>query len=1120
MTFNLFQAMKKAFIRIVEVVSLMALIGSCAKEISTNEQPIENQKEDTFVMNIIAGNPETKTVVSESGDNYVINWENGNQIAVYEVANGEVQGKTSSAALSLTEPAATATFTLPFTGTPSAPYDYTFIYPASALDKSGAKYRVRLNKNQTFKANSFDPDADILISEHVHEATERPSSRTLKFARIGATGRMVIKAPTTDETVQKITLSTTQGNLSGYYELTPADGTLSAIYSGDKEIVLTPESTTSWSSNIVVWFRCAEITLSKDFTVTVKTNLKTYTKVVDLESASRTLQFAEGKLTKFNVNMTTTTGEANPTVDNGWYVLAAEKDGSYYALSNTANGDRLAKVNLPATFNPSAGFDTDDETIVWKVTNGDGNVTIQAVNNSYLNSRASGALTSNTSQSFTLNEAVTGKYEINSVSHGGIRYNASSSWWGFYTSGKGASMIGDIYFVEANIDKTPVLVINNISLPVNTSASNVEIQPAASKFVSSITVNGVFNEAERTSDCTWASVAYSGGVLKYTVETNDLPDQRIAYVRVTGSNGDGGSQVVDFTITQAGKPSYSNQWALLTEIAQLAVNDKVVIVNTGGTKALGTTQNSNNRNAVDVTLDVTNPHVVNITSEVQQLTVGKSNGNWTFYTGSGYLYAASSSSNYLRTQADNDANGEWTIDLNSSFEAEIVAQGTNTHNRLKNNGTMFACYTTDQTAVKIYKWYPDSTPRTINITSPSNGTVVTDPANTTTTGTLVTITATPNSGFGVYDVAVVDGSSNTVAINQLDATHYTFSMPASDATITVTFKKQSVVTLTYGTDPAHGSISISPASPVFQGETVTVTATPDSGYALSALKYNDGSDHDVLSAMSFTMPGTAVTVTATFAAVPTINMLKTEINDVSAAGVSNANESEVYEFLNGATDANVTVTCDGGVVTSASKNNGGVTYTVASNTGGARSGWIKVKYGSEDPYTVTVNQLAGGETLQYTLDGTKTGGSNGYATESEITQDGVTWKATGNTTVSPWRIGGNGIKSTNRAIYSTTSISSNITRVDVTSGEDSGSITINSLTISVHESASDAATGSNPIETITENSSSNIVSNTVTLSKAGSTSWEGKYYRIVYNVTVSGSSNKYIKFVSAEFYGN
>jgi len=39
------------------------------------------------------------------------------------------------------------------------------------------------------------------------------------------------------------------------------------------------------------------------------------------------------------------------------------------------------------------------------------------------------------------------------------------------------------------------------------------------------------------------------------------------------------------------------------------------------------------------------------------------------------------------------------------------------------------------------------------------------------------------------------------------------------------------------------------------------------------------------------------------------------------------------------------------------------------------------------------------EVVAYTLDGTITGGSSGYATESEITQDNLTWMVMGNTTM-------------------------------------------------------------------------------------------------------------------------
>ncbi len=58
------------------------------------------------------------------------------------------------------------------------------------------------------------------------------------------------------------------------------------------------------------------------------------------------------------------------------------------------------------------------------------------------------------------------------------------------------------------------------------------------------------------------------------------------------------------------------------------------------------------------------------------------------------------------------------------------------------------------------------------------------------------------------------------------------------------------------------------------------------------------------------------------------------------------------------------------------------------------------------------------DTVFYTLDGTVTGGSNGYATESDITQNGMSWKVTGNTTISPWRIGGKNLTKVDRDAYS------------------------------------------------------------------------------------------------------
>lgn len=157
-------------------------------------------------------------------------------------------------------------------------------------------------------------------------------------------------------------------------------------------------------------------------------------------------------------------------------------------------------------------------------------------------------------------------------------------------------------------------------------------------------------------------------------------------------------------------------------------------------------------------------------------------------------------------------------------------------------------------------------------------------------------------------------------------------------------------------------------------------------------------------------------------------------------------------------------------------------------------------------------------TLQYTLDGTITATGNNYAAESDVTQNSIAWKVCGNTEQNPWRIGGKNITDQDRAIYSTVAILPNISQIKVTSGATASGLSVNSLTISVHSSATDAASGDNAIATKTV--SSGIASSTVTFDKADNTSWAGKFYRIVYNVTrTSTSNNGYITFENAEFYG-
>ena len=148
------------------------------------------------------------------------------------------------------------------------------------------------------------------------------------------------------------------------------------------------------------------------------------------------------------------------------------------------------------------------------------------------------------------------------------------------------------------------------------------------------------------------------------------------------------------------------------------------------------------------------------------------------------------------------------------------------------------------------------------------------------------------------------------------------------------------------------------------------------------------------------------------------------------------------------------------------------------------------------------------EEVVYTLDGTITGGSNGYATESEITQNNVTWMVTGNTTMSPWRIGGKNLTNENRPVYSTSAFSDNITKVVVTNG--TANLTVNSMTLVVSANAD----FSNPTSSV---SGSWAASSTTTFARPDGADWSNKYFKLLYNVT-AGTNNQYAQLVKVELY--
>lgn len=161
------------------------------------------------------------------------------------------------------------------------------------------------------------------------------------------------------------------------------------------------------------------------------------------------------------------------------------------------------------------------------------------------------------------------------------------------------------------------------------------------------------------------------------------------------------------TFTQKAAPTETdNEWTLLDDASKLKAGMEVIIAASDSNVAISTTQNSNNRGKAAITKSGNTLSSIGADVQIFQLQQGTTSGTWAFFDDAypGYLYAASSGSNYLRTQAVNDVNGSWTITVTNNV-ASIVATNSTNRNVMQYNSSssLFSCYgSASQKALAIY----------------------------------------------------------------------------------------------------------------------------------------------------------------------------------------------------------------------------------------------------------------------------------------------------------------------------------------------------------------------------------------------------------------------------------
>lgn len=153
-----------------------------------------------------------------------------------------------------------------------------------------------------------------------------------------------------------------------------------------------------------------------------------------------------------------------------------------------------------------------------------------------------------------------------------------------------------------------------------------------------------------------------------------------------------------------------------------------------------------------------------------------------------------------------------------------------------------------------------------------NGCVDIDPAEAA-AGETVTVTAVPDEGYVLESITANGVNTNEAVVLEPGTTEnvYTFEMIADDVVVMPEFAAIPMYTVSLDETIEHGVVSPS-ASEAAEGETVTLTVTPDNGYKLATISvYGETTNQvvelfpgDTEGTYTFTMIADGVVVSATF----------------------------------------------------------------------------------------------------------------------------------------------------------------------------------------------------------------------------------------------------------------
>jgi Viral BACON domain/Putative binding domain, N-terminal len=668
-----------------------------------------------------------------------------------------------------------------------------------------------------------------------------------------------------------------------------------------------------------------------------------------------------------------------------------------------------------------------------------------------------------------------------------VAWNAASdASWLTITSGASGSGNGTIgYAAAANtgIARTAHIAVTGGGLTatttVNQDAPNVVPQLSLSPASQTVAAGGESRSVALTSNVAWAAVSDSpwltitsaasgsgNGTIAYTAAANGTAAARTGRITVTGggqtathtvNQGAGaGSSLTVTPPTQSVAASGGSQTATVTaSVSWTATSDSPwLVINSGasgsgnGTIAYSAAANTGGARSAVITVTgggITATHTVNqagvgasLTVTPPSDTVAVGGESKTATVTANVSWTASSNQSWLTITSGASGSGNGTI----AYTAAANTGGARSAVITVTGGGITATHTVNQAGVG-----PSLTvtppAQSVAVAGESRSAAVTANIGWTASSDSPWLTITSGaSGSGngtiAYTAAANTGNARTAVItvsgSGLTATH-TVSQPGVTPSLAVTPTTDSVAV---GGESKSASVTANIAWTASSNQSWLTITSGGSGNGNGTIAYAAAANTGIARSAVITVTGSGLTATLTVSqgAVGAPAISPTTAIPASSGGPFSASVTAVGAWTSASNQTWLTITSG-----LSGSGNGTINYTVAANTGAARSGTITVT-GAGGTATLTVNQAAPVATLSVNPTSQSVNAVGG-AFSTAVTASGA-WTATPDVawlTINSGGSGtGNGTINYTAAANSTTAARTG--HINVTSGSLTATLTV------------------------------------------------------------------------------